>query len=131
MSGGANASGSYVPSHLRSLVVSRVPKFIDGTLYKNLTLGAEHCSGSFITVDRVVSICQRLGLSNDILQQLRVSDEDATCGCEELAKEKKEIPDADAKVVSRSWFQWINVLSSKDQQLITLARAFIADPNLL
>lgn len=93
----------FVPSHLRTLHVSAEPIFFEGTLYDNLTLGVREgdTDGS---MERVVKICRRLGLPRSIIAEF---------------------------VQEPCVGTWSQKLSQTQRQLLSLARAFITNPEFL
>jgi len=100
----ARGSGDVlVPPHLTVLHVSKDPLFIHDTLYKNLIFGCARHSGND-DMDRVLGICRRLGLPKHILETI----------------ETNTAPVA-----------WLNVLSSTEASLLHVARALIANPEIL
>eukprot|EP00931_Biecheleriopsis_adriatica_P056287 TRINITY_DN33352_c0_g1_i1.p1 TRINITY_DN33352_c0_g1~~TRINITY_DN33352_c0_g1_i1.p1 ORF type:complete len:866 (+),score=116.59 TRINITY_DN33352_c0_g1_i1:133-2730(+) len=92
----------YVPSHLRVLHVSSEAMFIRAPMLQNLTFGVPE-GDSDASPDRVKKICSRLGL-NDWVQAFIDTDD--------------VLP-------------WMDVLSETQSHLICLARALIANPEVL
>eukprot|EP00930_Biecheleria_cincta_P025922 TRINITY_DN18372_c0_g1_i1.p1 TRINITY_DN18372_c0_g1~~TRINITY_DN18372_c0_g1_i1.p1 ORF type:complete len:939 (-),score=139.61 TRINITY_DN18372_c0_g1_i1:49-2865(-) len=101
----AGSGDLIVPSHLRSLHVSSEPMFIEGTLMDNLLLGVaagkETQDGS---KERVLNLCSKLGLSRSVLD------------C--IEQNSLTVP-------------WRQVLSHTEAALLHMARAFVANPELL
>lgn len=97
-----------VPPHLRVQNVSNEPLFFNDTLYFNLTYGT-HMDPSDGCVQRVHRICQRLKLPQHILCFL--NDDNKT-----LFEQKAD---------------WGEILSQTQKMLLCLARAFIANPEVL
>lgn len=93
----------YVPSHLRVLHVSTDPIFFDGTLHANLTYGCPSKQHHDATVDRVEKICKMLGLPPEVTDYLRSDDE----------------------------VDWNEVFSMTQQSLLSLGRAFVANPEIM
>mmetsp|Transcript_104216 Transcript_104216/g.270057 ORF Transcript_104216/g.270057 Transcript_104216/m.270057 type:complete len:947 (-) Transcript_104216:65-2905(-) len=95
-------SAVFVPSHLRSLFIPSEPMFFEGTLKENLTMGLE-ANDPDNDMTRISEICRRLGLSRDIRSLLD----------------------------SESVFTWDLKLSYTQRQLLSLARAFISNPEFI
>jgi len=93
--------GFYMPSHARVLHVSPKPMFVKGTLLENLKYGAKVAEDG--ELHRVSSICRRLQLDEDILTYL----------------DSAEVQD------------WSTVLRMPQQQLCMLARALVANPEVV
>ncbi|CAE8600391.1 unnamed protein product [Polarella glacialis] len=91
-----------IPGHLRVIHVSKDPLFVEGSLLTNLTYGVQNGSSDG-SLERVVAICRRLLLSDTLMQML-------------------------TKDFSTSWK---TILSSTDQALLHIARALIANPDVL
>jgi len=100
----------FMPSHLRMLHVATDPIFFMGTLYENLTFGAP-LGGQDRKMDRVLAICKRLGLSEKALRWVQQG-------------ERETNPDAEVR-------PWGELLSHTEKCLCQLARAFIANPEVL
>merc|ERR1719329_867399 len=96
-----NAGRLFIPSPLRVLHVGK-PMFFADTLLANLTFGV---AGGDVDgqSDRVKQICERLGASEEILGLLGSDDK----------------------------HRWSDVFSSSQCQLMSLARAFVFNPEVL
>jgi len=108
---GTGSGSVVIPSHLRALHVSKEPMFVEDTLYENLTLGVGKIGKGVQTsaqqdgsMDRALAICKRLGLSGDVLASIEQNE--SVC-------------------------PWNDVLSSTECALLHLARALIANPEIL
>merc|ERR1712187_519364 len=103
----ASTTPLFVPSHLRVLHVSGIPTLFYGTLYANLIFGVHNNHPLTFHSDsrhgRVLGICRRLGLGDDVLQLVR--SEHVCC--------------------------WSFLLSETQLRLVSLARALIANPEVL
>lgn len=100
-----DASGSpgyFIPSHLRLLHVWTEPMFFKGTLLENLNIGVREGDPDGRT-DRVLSICRKLGVTNDILDL----------------------------VPTDSVQRWGEVLSLSQQYLLNFARCIVANFEVL
>eukprot|EP00746_Dinoflagellata_sp_MGD_P146570 gnl/MRDRNA2_/MRDRNA2_79025_c0_seq4.p1 gnl/MRDRNA2_/MRDRNA2_79025_c0~~gnl/MRDRNA2_/MRDRNA2_79025_c0_seq4.p1 ORF type:complete len:1886 (+),score=324.25 gnl/MRDRNA2_/MRDRNA2_79025_c0_seq4:134-5791(+) len=95
-------SGFAIPPHLRVLHVSERPLFISGTLLQNLLFGVKKGDDDGDT-DRVREICQMLRLPKKIL----------------------------ALIDSKECMQWGEVLSLTEKVSLNIARALIANPEIL
>lgn len=98
-----------IPPHLRALHISPQPAFFNDTLMHNLIYGVgvdDKVDGS---VDRVVAICKMLKVSDKVLKYLDPNDE-------EMYNVKAD---------------WGDILSQTQRALVSLARAFIANPEIL
>eukprot|EP00929_Paragymnodinium_shiwhaense_P055146 TRINITY_DN27659_c0_g1_i1.p1 TRINITY_DN27659_c0_g1~~TRINITY_DN27659_c0_g1_i1.p1 ORF type:complete len:968 (-),score=206.70 TRINITY_DN27659_c0_g1_i1:280-3183(-) len=95
----------FMPSHLRVIHVSGSPMFIRGSLYENLTFGVENKDHPNANKSRVLSICRRMSVKDSLLNMLKRDDTTQT--------------------------DWDSVLSESQKQVLSLARAFIANPELL
>jgi len=91
----------FLPSHLRALHV-HTPQFFEDTLLANLTFGVNH-GDSDGRLDRVTSICKKLGIHANVIEHIALGDSQ----------------------------QWHDVLSASQCQLISIARALIANPEVL
>jgi len=97
-------SDVFVPAHLRVLHVPVTTYFYKGTLLQNLTFGLkEGAPGS--NLKHVKRVCQRLGVSKHAMEWLG----------------------SEAKAIE----PWLVVLSRTDQQLLSIARAFVFNPEVL
>eukprot|EP00746_Dinoflagellata_sp_MGD_P047984 gnl/MRDRNA2_/MRDRNA2_21887_c0_seq1.p1 gnl/MRDRNA2_/MRDRNA2_21887_c0~~gnl/MRDRNA2_/MRDRNA2_21887_c0_seq1.p1 ORF type:complete len:339 (-),score=51.96 gnl/MRDRNA2_/MRDRNA2_21887_c0_seq1:329-1246(-) len=94
----------FVPPHLRLYHISQEPLFVDGSLLENLRFGTDKDSFD-ASIERIVQICRRLALSDRVLSEIQ---SDAT-----TAK------------------NWYHVLSLTESILVHLARALIANPEVL
>jgi len=94
----------YIPAHLRPLLVRREPQFVHGTIYSNLIFGVKP-GDSDASVSRVQEICRMVGLSEATVCQIREDSEDKDA--------------------------WMKVLSETDATLLNLARALVANPEIL
>eukprot|EP00441_Pelagodinium_beii_P046865 CAMPEP_0197622862 /NCGR_PEP_ID=MMETSP1338-20131121/2984_1 /TAXON_ID=43686 ORGANISM="Pelagodinium beii, Strain RCC1491" /NCGR_SAMPLE_ID=MMETSP1338 /ASSEMBLY_ACC=CAM_ASM_000754 /LENGTH=930 /DNA_ID=CAMNT_0043192633 /DNA_START=111 /DNA_END=2903 /DNA_ORIENTATION=+ len=107
-SSGIGSGAILIPAHLRSLHVSKDPMFVEGTLLANLTLGVGKQVGGAGVADgskeRALAICKRLGLSEDVMHT--IAADNLVC-------------------------PWREVLSSTECALLHLARALIANPEIL
>eukprot|EP00747_Dinoflagellata_sp_TGD_P187824 gnl/TRDRNA2_/TRDRNA2_4588_c1_seq1.p1 gnl/TRDRNA2_/TRDRNA2_4588_c1~~gnl/TRDRNA2_/TRDRNA2_4588_c1_seq1.p1 ORF type:complete len:255 (+),score=36.01 gnl/TRDRNA2_/TRDRNA2_4588_c1_seq1:61-765(+) len=92
----------FIPSHLRVLNVSPEKHFLVDTLLKNLTLGVRDGDDDAAT-DRVLQICKDLGIATDVLNMIGSSDIQP----------------------------WTEVLSHTECMLLCIARALIANPEVL
>ncbi|CAK8988044.1 unnamed protein product [Durusdinium trenchii] len=102
--GEGNLPGFFVPPHLRVLHVGTEPGLFHGTLYDNLIFGvAEGAHRDDADRERVKHICQLLALPEEILALLDVPDK--LC--------------------------WDQVLSHTQQAKLGLARALVANPDVL
>jgi len=94
----------FLPSHLRFLHVATESMFLRGSLYQNLTYGTfpGHPDGR---VHRVKEVCRRLSLSDKLIAAID--------------------PD------SKDELSWSSALSSSEKHLLCMARALIANPDVL
>jgi len=95
-----------IPPHLRVLHISQNPAFFHDTLYNNLTYGASE--GPDMDLDRVIKICQMLGVAKAFFKYLDPTD-----------------------VLYTTRADWDEVLSQTLRSQLSLARAFIANPEIL
>lgn len=95
----------FIPPHLRVLHVPTEPLFVKGGLYANLTFGIAQRNDMDGRIERVKAICRRLGLTELLVGKLHPDD--------------------------RSEVLWTESLSSTEQHLICIARALIANPEVL
>eukprot|EP00746_Dinoflagellata_sp_MGD_P061519 gnl/MRDRNA2_/MRDRNA2_26018_c0_seq1.p1 gnl/MRDRNA2_/MRDRNA2_26018_c0~~gnl/MRDRNA2_/MRDRNA2_26018_c0_seq1.p1 ORF type:complete len:259 (-),score=34.80 gnl/MRDRNA2_/MRDRNA2_26018_c0_seq1:510-1247(-) len=93
----------HVPPHLRVFHVSPDALFIEGSLMKNLTLGCLSTEDSDAKPARVIQICRSIGLREKAVEMIHSTEE-------------------------RNWSE---VLSASDRQVVHLARALIANPEVL
>eukprot|EP00928_Gymnodinium_smaydae_P036970 TRINITY_DN25742_c0_g5_i2.p1 TRINITY_DN25742_c0_g5~~TRINITY_DN25742_c0_g5_i2.p1 ORF type:complete len:958 (+),score=133.43 TRINITY_DN25742_c0_g5_i2:84-2957(+) len=101
----ASTGGGYlvVPPHLRVLHVSKTPTFIQDTLLSNLRLGVANGTDDG-RLERVLDICRFLRMPEALIQVI----------------------EADKLNVS-----WAQVLSGTESALLHIARALIANPEML
>jgi len=92
----------FVPGHLRVLHIGTEPAFFRGSLYANLTFGVPDGDPDG-RVERVLSICRRLGLPDELLELVHLQDELA----------------------------WDQVISLSQRHLLCIARGLIANPDVL
>jgi len=92
----------FFPSHLRVVLVSQEPVFLNDSLMANLTIGVDPGHRSS-TMSRVHTICRRLGVPDEILEFL----------------------DSEHK------FHWKSIVSTGEAHRLALARALIANPEVL
>eukprot|EP00929_Paragymnodinium_shiwhaense_P036480 TRINITY_DN19544_c0_g1_i1.p1 TRINITY_DN19544_c0_g1~~TRINITY_DN19544_c0_g1_i1.p1 ORF type:complete len:1176 (+),score=325.76 TRINITY_DN19544_c0_g1_i1:88-3615(+) len=100
-------SNLFIPSHLRVLHVSTPPLFFHGTLLENLTFGVLPGSKDGRR-SRAIAICRRLGLMRDGYEDIR-----------DFLEQDIEAQD------------WNGVLSSTEAQLLNIARALVANHEIL
>jgi ABC-type multidrug transport system fused ATPase/permease subunit len=98
-----------IPPHLRALHVSPQPIFFNDTLLNNLTYGVGKDNNEDGSIERVVGICRLLGVSEHAVHY--------------LDKENKSKSDVRA--------DWGDVLNATERVLLNLARAFIANPEIV
>jgi len=94
---------TFSPPWLKLLHVSAEPLFTEGTLMENLTFGVNQDDAEDGSLDRVVKICEMLLLPPAIIDRIKAD----------------------------SLENWSEVLSRSQKPLITIARAFIANPEIL
>jgi len=94
--------GFFIPSHLRVLHIDTEPMFIRGTLLDNLIFGV-HEGDPDASEERVIGICKLLQLSSKVMK---------------LILDKRHL-------------DWNAVVSISERQKLSLARAVIANPDLL
>merc|ERR1719491_958238 len=97
-----------IPPHLRALHVSPQPLFFNDTIFHNLTYGVGKDNDEDGTIERVVGICRMLQISEAVVDYL---DKDSS---------KFDVA-AD----------WGDVLNSTERVLLNLARAFVANPEVM
>lgn len=98
-------SGEYfIPPHLRVLHISSKPEFFKGTLYDNLIMGV-HPDNTHVdgSEEHVVNICRSLKLPESIVEHVK----------------------------QRNINDWSGCLAESHQVLLSFARAFIANPEVL
>jgi ABC-type multidrug transport system fused ATPase/permease subunit len=99
-----------IPPHLRALHVSPQPIFFNDTLFYNLTYGVSKDNTEDGHIDRVIGICRRLKVSESLISNY-------------LDRENKSKFEVKA--------DWGDVLNLTQRVLLNLARAFIANPEVL
>jgi len=104
----------YVPSFLRILHVSEDPVLLQRSLWSNLAIGRDYWRNEENEAMRILRICERIGFSSKLLQQLKE-------GMAPFLAGKDEVND----------IAWQAPLSGTDVVLIHLARAFIYNPEVL
>jgi len=109
----------YIPSHLRVLHVPSEPILLTGSLWKNLALDKE--PGNSLVDDRVIRICERLGLSKDLIAQLKAEIK--------YAIEQTEVQGIDPSIAVRP--SWQQEICGTDRVLINIARAVVFNPEVL
>jgi len=97
-----NIKGFFIPSHLRVLNVESTAAFISGTLMDNLIFGVAKGDPDG-SLQRVKTICTMLDMPEEILAMIDSEDE----------------------------LNWHEVVSQSQAQLLSLARALIANPDVL
>jgi len=108
----------FMPSYLRILHVSASPIILEGSIWRNLTIGSiNYWRDPEFESMRAIRICQRLGLSSRFMTILKTTRERFLAG-----------EDDDQDPESRNWR---NFLSISDVMLVHLARAFIYNPEIL
>merc|ERR1712107_847280 len=75
-SGNGLGSDLFVPSHLRVLHCSAEAQLFYGSLYKNLTLGVLQGDDNDGRMDRVLTICRRVGLQEGIVSLITEQGQD-------------------------------------------------------
>jgi len=98
-----------IPPHLRALHVSPQPIFFNDTLLNNLTYGVSHGDDEDGNIERVIGICRKLKVSEAVIGYL----DKATPGKYEVKAD------------------WGDVLNTTTRVLLNLARALIANPEIL
>mmetsp|Transcript_17854 Transcript_17854/g.50547 ORF Transcript_17854/g.50547 Transcript_17854/m.50547 type:complete len:877 (-) Transcript_17854:79-2709(-) len=94
----------FIPSHLRLVHIESQPLFFPGTLLENLTFGVSTDDPRDKSEERVIQVCRKLGLPQRLLSRT---------------------------ALAQTAFNWLEVLSEHELQLLTFARGFIANPNVL
>jgi len=108
----------FMPSYLRILHVSASPIILEGSIWRNLTIGSiNYWRDPQFESERAVRICKRLGLSERFMTILERTRERFLTG-------EEDEEDVDIK-------SWRNFLSISDVMLVHLARAFIYNPEIL
>lgn len=98
-----------IPPHLRVLHISKHPMFFKDTLYNNLIYGISKEDKEDGSLERVKGICHRLLIAEKLYKYLDQEDKE----------------NFDVKAV------WGEVLSQTQSALLSLCRAFIANPEVL
>jgi len=98
-----------IPPHLRVLHISKQPIFFHDTLYNNLVYGVSISDKSDGDPERVRKVCKQLMVSERIFKYLDPAHPD------------------DFQVKA----EWSEVLSQTQSALLSLARAFITNPEIL
>merc|ERR1711972_842290 len=94
----------FCPTHLRILHVATEPMFLRGSLFENLTYGTSPGHPDR-RLERVKEVCRRLTISDRLISAI-----DPDC--------KHELT-------------WSSALSSSEKALLCIARALIANPEVL
>jgi ABC-type multidrug transport system fused ATPase/permease subunit len=94
----------FIPSHLRLVHIESQPLFFPGTLLENLTFGVSADEPHDGSEERVLQVCRKLGLHQRLLSRT---------------------------ALAQTAFNWQEVLSEHELQLLSIARGFIANPNVL
>merc|ERR1712048_70832 len=128
----------FVPPHLSLIHVSEQFMFLASVnLYENLILGTTKSKYSFHPeretesnttrtsdlngdIGRVQDICRTVGLGENVIAMISEHEEE-----DDERKEKKEDDEEDTFV------RWVEVLTPIELRLLTIARALIADPEVL
>eukprot|EP00931_Biecheleriopsis_adriatica_P031987 TRINITY_DN18707_c0_g1_i5.p1 TRINITY_DN18707_c0_g1~~TRINITY_DN18707_c0_g1_i5.p1 ORF type:complete len:918 (-),score=98.31 TRINITY_DN18707_c0_g1_i5:25-2778(-) len=92
-----------VPSHLRVIHVSKDPMFVQGTLLENLTFGCIK-DGRENQIERVLEVCKECQIPEHLMRTIRENQ----LRCE-----------------------WLDMLSGTESACLHVARAFIANPEVL
>eukprot|EP00931_Biecheleriopsis_adriatica_P046606 TRINITY_DN26785_c0_g1_i2.p1 TRINITY_DN26785_c0_g1~~TRINITY_DN26785_c0_g1_i2.p1 ORF type:complete len:946 (+),score=170.58 TRINITY_DN26785_c0_g1_i2:30-2867(+) len=92
-----------IPPHLRTLHVSKEPLFVQRTLLQNLVFGCAPGTGND-NKERIMAICKKLGMSSKVLDTI----------------------EQDTLVTN-----WLQTLSSTEAALLHIARALVANPEVL
>jgi len=98
-----------IPPHLRALHISPQPTFFNDTLMNNLTYGVGRDDKADGSVERVTSVCLKLKVSEKVLKYI----------------------DPDDKEMFNVKADWGDILSQTQRTLVSLARAFVANPEIL
>mmetsp|Transcript_6320 Transcript_6320/g.14455 ORF Transcript_6320/g.14455 Transcript_6320/m.14455 type:complete len:792 (-) Transcript_6320:226-2601(-) len=111
----------FIPPHLTVVQVNDTPKFVPGSLKRNLLFGLAGSDEAKTLGDvaRVDDICKRLMLPQPLINRLHQdwSLEDGTTDRSSDGREEDET--------------WMSTLTSTDRMTIHLARAFICNPHVL
>jgi ABC-type multidrug transport system fused ATPase/permease subunit len=103
-------SGDFlIPPHLRALHISAQPTFFNDTLMNNLIYGVGPDDKVDGSAERVTAICKMLDVSDKVLKYINPDDKD-------MFGVKAD---------------WGDILSQTQRALVSLARAFIANPEIL
>ena len=127
-----------VPSHLKIVHVEQAPQLMRHlSLLENLTLGCTHVTPS---IDRVCYVCSELGLSSRWINLMRTSAHHKEEKELQLAEQARLRQQTVASAVSAELAsndidendrEQLARLSPRDCRIVHLARAILADPNLL
>lgn len=104
-----DAGDLLIPPHLRVLHISKQPVFFNDTLFNNLTYGVSKSDKTDGDANRVRNVCKVLMVSERIFKYL----------------------DPERKDEFSTKAEWSEVLSQTQSQLLSLARAFITNPEIL
>merc|ERR1719424_208252 len=104
-----DAGDLLIPPHLRALHISPQPTFFHDTLMNNLTYGVGKNDKVDGSIQRVMAVCKMLRVSEKVLKYIDPEDQ-------EMCNVKAD---------------WGDILSQTQRTLVSLARAFIANPELL
>jgi len=104
-----DAGDLLIPPHLRALHISPQPTFFNDTLMNNLTYGCGKEDKEDGSIERVTAVCKMLLVSEKVLKYLDPTDTD-------MFNVKAD---------------WGDILSQTQRTLVSLARAFIANPEIL
>lgn len=115
----------FVPSHLRVLHVSEDPEMFDGSLWRNLALGSFSWTDPKAETDRAIRICERIGLSEEVMQELKETRDDF------MARLSRPVADMDDFFEEATRERSNRQYAKSDCILIHLARAFIFNPEVL
>lgn len=94
----------FIPSHLRVVHIESQALFFPGTLLENLTFGVSADDPHDKSEERVLQVCRKLGLPQRLLSR---------------------------QALAQTAFNWLEVFSEHELQLLSMARGFIANPNVL
>jgi len=97
-----NLESIFIPSHLRVLHIDSEPMFSRGSLFDNLTFGVK-ANDPDASEDRIFQICSMLEIPETVMELVR----------------------------TKTRLDWGRVLSFSEKQKISLARAVIANPDVL
>jgi len=125
----------FVPSHLRVLHVSEETIFFDGTLMENMLFGTTDTDPD-ARISRVLSIAKKLGIGDNVLEYLHQSPTGSlkSMHTQAIAANTPTRPKIYQQTTSCKPDQkhaWNAVLSQTEKHLLCLARALIANPEVL